>query len=565
MAAVEFGIIFDVSRLIARISAATPTGIDRVEFRYAAKLCERADVLFVRQVRDSIEVVSNSSVERIIKYLDARWTRNQKLTADLKAPTLLAVPDRGSRNLPNSVTQFIKRNCKTYYVNVSHLGMNRHDLLAELVFKWGVQLVFYVHDILPIQFPEYVKDNDADTHAKRLETALNLDSILLTNSRTTASDIAHWALSNRGMRVDPEVLYIGVEEQFSSESSADEGFSAASPFFCSGDPSPYFVALGTIEPRKNHLLLLELWRAFASSGQQNIPHLFIVGKRGWENGNVFAFLDRCQSIKSLVHEVSNVDDGKLRALIRSARAVLFPSFGEGWGMPLVEAMAMGVPVICSDLPVFKEASQGRALALGPLDREAWRRAILQYSVLDGTERQQLVEKTKSFNAPTWDAHFTKFFEILGSHKQNSRRVIPKLSVGRLSLPRNPEFKLSDGDNWIERFRPKSAQYFLQQADVFRDSGEFDSAATMYGRFLQQHPDNGPVWVQFGHMLKQVGDLQMAYDAYSEALRYMPGDVDLHIQFGHLFKVAARPQDANRYYRLALILDATCEASQHIAD
>jgi glycosyltransferase involved in cell wall biosynthesis len=140
------------------------------------------------------------------------------------------------------------------------------------------------------------------------------------------------------------------------------------------DPSPYFVILGTIEPRKNHMLLLQIWREL--SQLQAAPRLCIVGKRGWENENVFDMLERCLPLKGCVFEFSGLTDFEVQTLLQDAKALLFPSFAEGLGIPVLEAAALNVPCILSDIPVFREIAPPGTVFLSPLDGIGWKREIL---------------------------------------------------------------------------------------------------------------------------------------------------------------------------------------------
>ncbi|MBO9582500.1 MAG: glycosyltransferase, partial [Sphingobium sp.] len=103
---------------------------------------------------------------------------------------------------------------------------------------------------------------------------------------------------------------------------------------------PYFLCLGTIEPRKNHLLLLHLWRQFADRADgRPVPRLVLVGRRGWENQNTFNLLDRCPQLRPHVLELGRVSDRALAAWLGGASALLMPSFAEGFGLPVAEALA----------------------------------------------------------------------------------------------------------------------------------------------------------------------------------------------------------------------------------
>ena len=169
--------------------------------------------------------------------------------------------------------------------------------------------------------------------------------------------------------------------------------------------SPYFVMLGTIEPRKNHLLLLNVWRALVQRDGERAPRLVIVGQRGWECEQVLDLLDRCEALRGFVLERQGCDDTELATLLAHAQALLFPSFAEGYGMPMVEALAAGVPVLASDLPVFREVAGDVPEYLDPLDGPGWIRAIDDYAHTDGARRRAQLARMHGWQAPTWETHF----------------------------------------------------------------------------------------------------------------------------------------------------------------
>ena len=313
-------------------------------------------------------------------------------------------------NLYDLLTE--KKTEEIYYINISHQGIDNMLSYLDLYTGFSVKFVFYIHDIIPISFPEYVRDADKEKHMKRMDTVLSLgSSLILTNSEDSKVKILKYTVESGKFlnfsadRIVP--MTIGVENQiqiFDEEQSH---------VFESLKNSAYFVVIGTIEPRKNHLLLLNLWREFVKKFDHNkIPKLIIVGKRGWENENIVDMLDRCDSLKGYVHEMSNLSDKELFAILKDSKALLFPSFVEGWGMPLVEAMTLNVPVICSDIPVFKEAGQNLAEYVSPINGEKWGDVILDFTQENSQLRADQLERLKNFKIPQWDDHFNKFDSLL---------------------------------------------------------------------------------------------------------------------------------------------------------
>lgn len=140
---------------------------------------------------------------------------------------------------------------------------------------------------------------------------------------------------------------------------------------------PYVVVCGTIEPRKNHRLLLALWQRLVETEGPQTPKLVIAGRRGWNNAEVLARLDGLPA-QSPIIEAAGLSTAGLKRILANARALLMPSLAEGYGFPVVEALAAGTPVIASDIPVFREIGGDRVTYCDPRDSESWRAAILAH-------------------------------------------------------------------------------------------------------------------------------------------------------------------------------------------
>jgi glycosyltransferase involved in cell wall biosynthesis len=169
--------------------------------------------------------------------------------------------------------------------------------------------------------------------------------------------------------------------------------------------APYFVCVGTIEPRKNHLLLLNLWRRLATECGPLTPRLVLVGHRGWETGDAVEMLDRCPALRGVVFERNHVPDAEMARLLKGSRALLLPSFAEGFGFPMVEALGLGVPVLCSDLAALRENGGDVPEFLDPLDSRGWRDAIIDYSSGTSPRRQAQLRRLAGWKTTGWQDHF----------------------------------------------------------------------------------------------------------------------------------------------------------------
>jgi len=137
------------------------------------------------------------------------------------------------------------------------------------------------------------------------------------------------------------------------------------------------VTIGTIEPRKNHSFLLDLWEEMHKRRPgDEIPHLLILGQRGWANEALFARLDRSPLVGRSVFEMGSEPDGVVAGLLAGSCGLLFPSFAEGYGLPPLEARALGKRVIVPPLPIYRETLGDYPVYLSLSDSYSWMETIL---------------------------------------------------------------------------------------------------------------------------------------------------------------------------------------------
>ncbi len=247
--------------------------------------------------------------------------------------------------------------------------MGYHRFEQPRFFAWlakrpDVDGVFMIHDLLPLDYPEFFQDGEQEKFRARIDTALRYGRAFLVSTEAVRR------------RLQQEIVSRGFDQRPIWAQPFPSPLAAFTPPLGARrrPEHPYFVVIGTIEPRKNHLLLLNVWRTLVRQSP-NPPRLVIVGERGWENEQVIDILDRCEALAPHVMEVSGLGSRDLAGLIAGARAVLAPSFDEGYGLPIVEALSLGAPVVASDSAAAREVSQGRACLLSPVDGERWREEI----------------------------------------------------------------------------------------------------------------------------------------------------------------------------------------------
>jgi glycosyltransferase involved in cell wall biosynthesis len=157
-----------------------------------------------------------------------------------------------------------------------------------------------------------------------------------------------------------------------------------------GVPGPYLLAVGNLQPRKNLARLLEAFRnAIADRG--DYVHLVIVGPRKWADSPIHRAA-ASDGLNGRVHLLGYVTPGDLRMLYGGATALVYPSLYEGFGLPVLEAMACGTPVICSNRPSLPEVAGDAALLIDPTDTGAIARAMTRV-LDDATFRADLHERS----------------------------------------------------------------------------------------------------------------------------------------------------------------------------
>lgn len=382
-------IILDLSRLLSRVLHPTPTGIDRVEMAYARTLWRLIpDRLLFSAVHPCglYGRLPERAVERFLDLTEARWEREG--AHEQQQQTWGRALDQLWSLRPRPVPHVTR---PRVLLQASPHHLDRTRLVARKLAREGARFVCLVHDLIPVAYPEYARPGGDKRHHQRLHTLSTYADGLLVNSQATLDSLVHW-LGPDILQRPTRVAHLGVDRRTPPEPAPS--------------PSPgYFVCVATLEPRKNHLLLLNLWRSMVEAmGAAQTPQLILVGRRGWENENILDMLERCSALKAVVQELPRLPDQELRRLLARARALLMPSFAEGFGLPIIEALAAGIPVLASDLPAHREAGGTVPEYFDPIDGAAWRSAILDYAAPASTRRQAQLGRLADWLPASWDNH-----------------------------------------------------------------------------------------------------------------------------------------------------------------
>ena len=394
-------IILDVSRLLSRASRRVPTGIDRVEHAYATGLHRVAPTRLRYAAVHPLGRFTHLPTARTREFVERmgdEWLHAMP-TGDIGGDAkILARRLQAGMMIPRTNPRFLHRTAgRPTYLLVSHHHLHQPELIEAAQRRLGATFVCFIHDLIPIEFPEFGRPLEAAKHRRRMETATRYADALVFNSAATRDALLPF-LERAGRDVPLLVAPLGVGPLPTSPQAVPD--------------RPYFLYIGTIEPRKNHLLLFNIWRRLALEMGERTPRLVLVGQRGWENEMVVDVLERSEILRDHIVEHNALPDETVRTLTAGARAVLLPSFAEGYGLPVAEALAAGTPVLCSDLPALREVGGAAPDYLDPLDGLGWAAAIRDYTQPDSPGRARAVERIALWTPPGWPDHVDAVLDVI---------------------------------------------------------------------------------------------------------------------------------------------------------
>lgn len=378
---------FDVSHIMGW--SGNLTGIERVEYHLIKYYFEKTDAGFVvwDNKRQRFSVASRTLIEAVI----INRTSEQEFKQDK----------------PDGLLKRIKRR-----LSLSQSFVNRGDVFIVPAGLWDNQtyieglkavavdnhLIHVVHDMIPINQSQYIVDYLPPVFEKYMREVLPVCYRLMANSQSTARDTRQ-VLKERKLHVPPiKVFRLGDDI-----TRADK---AVAPAGLTGD---FILSVGTIEARKNHALLYGVQR-LALAKNLPIPKMVIAGRRGWLTDNLQNKLETDTSIRDRIIILDKTTDAELRWLYRNCLFTIFPSFYEGWGIPVAESLGYGKVTLSSSASSMPEIGGRLVDYFSPKSAEELLKLIIKYSDKKTRQtREKLI--AKNYKPLSWDRAAAEFARL----------------------------------------------------------------------------------------------------------------------------------------------------------
>ena len=409
-----------------------PSGIQRVQLELLRQAMARpgqAAIITTMPWDGRIWCLSQRRIAAMLRLLDSKGGGTAAMSAvieDLLATAVEAAPQPG----------LVLFQPGAFWIGGGNPPLH-HRVRAA-----GMKVVPLIHDLIPVRMPEVCVANLVEEFSTALGEAAHSFDAIIANSTHTATDIAAFMARHAYSRVP--IVAVPLAHRLSEAPPAAPVWTKQ---IASLRDTPFVLCVGTIEPRKNQVLLLRVWAALLDQGLEP-PLLVIAGKRGWLTDQFDAELEWLAALRKRVKIMSDLSDAEIDTLYSQCLFTSFPSLAEGWGLPVGESLARGRVCVCSDRDSMPEVGGAAAITIDPLDVTAatavFRRLIFTPGALAQAERTL----RENFRPRSWpevtEAMFTALADLAG--QPASELVAPVLKPG---IRYRPSSRF--GDDWPEPF------------------------------------------------------------------------------------------------------------------
>lgn len=298
-------------------------------------------------VTPTLRFGGKTGVQRVVREIAIRSIRDQfALPVIVEKGELHSYYDHPS--LPHSIK--FREGDKFVLLDASWGMLSEHLPFIQGLADVGGELITVLHDLIPLIHPLSVSPEMTDEFNAWFEKIVLKSDRIICVSKSTAMDlIAYVTRNNLATRPHLRIGWWRLGADFDSEEGAPPSAVAKA---VAANETPYFLSVGTLEPRKAYPIALEAFERLWLRGID--ARYVIIGRAGWQSDALAHRIKQHREFGRRLLWLDNASDADLRHCYTHARALVYPSMIEGFGIPLVEAGRYGLPVIASDLPVFRE-------------------------------------------------------------------------------------------------------------------------------------------------------------------------------------------------------------------
>ena len=271
----------------------------------------------------------------------------------------------------------------------------------HLFTKLFPRTIQYVHDLAPIKYPKFFGRKASLKYKATLKLATTNALQILTISQTIKDEILNAYPKTKGK---VNYIYPGLNKWIELENKDPNAM--LDKYMIDFE---YILTLSTLEPRKNYINMIKAFQKFKNTTNSPLKYL-IIGKKGWYFDEIFKIVEDL-GLENDVKFLGYVPNQDLNTIISKAKAFLFMSFYEGFGIPPIEALSLNVKTLVSDIPVFHEAFQEKVMYTDPHSPDK-----IAIAIQEILERKQKDTTTFVKDRYSWEKSAHKLLSIINEYK-----------------------------------------------------------------------------------------------------------------------------------------------------
>lgn len=325
-----------------------------------------------------------------------------KITRRMSRGTRKMIAKRQPRQHPlqDNDKQLVLAKGDTLIVYGAHWDKPRYIAAVESLKKrYGVRLVHNINDFIPVYDRSHTAEVEHERFPRYMQAVCEISDALLFISEATYKDYRRF-VRDFAIKNNPVTGVMILGEDISEDIARRPKDIVDSPFL---------LNVGTIEVRKNPVLIYQAYCLAAERGI-NLPDIYIVGRQGWLSGDIYYQIIHDSRVCHKIHIRHDIDDSGLRWLYKNCEFFVFPSYYEGWGLPIAEAAHHGKPSVASATSSIPEVVGDGARYHSPYSADELLDAIIE--MLDCEKRQQFIDIIAKRRQRTWDDTFAQASQVI---------------------------------------------------------------------------------------------------------------------------------------------------------